>query len=308
VDHPQATLPIDLYAAGRALAFMAALGLIGACAFAALIPRWRLAEDDIGTLPARALTATWTVVTTAAVALLVAHLIRAYGQVLSFLEPAEPFTWEAARPILFQTTWGSGWLRQVAAAAVSIPLALLARRRPVPGLALLGTVALAVAVTSPLTGHAVEHPWGAGLGVGLHALHLLGGGIWLGTLATMTFAGLRLARAEHAAVARMVTVFSPVALAGAGLAVSAGALMSYAYVGDLGSLIGSQYGRALLVKVGLLLGAMALGAWNWRRISPRLGDPAATRTLTRSATVESLIGLLIVSVTAVLVALPAPKV
>lgn len=308
MDHPPATLPIDLYAAGRALAFMAALGLIGSCAFAMLIPRWRLAEDDIGTLPARALTATWTVATTAAVALLVAHLVRAYGQVHSFLEPAEPFTWEAARPILFQTTWGSGWLKQLAAATAAIPLALLARRRPVPGLALLGTVALAVAVTSPLTGHAVEHPWGAGLGVGLHALHLLGGGIWLGTLATMTYAGLRQAGGEHAAVARMVTVFSPVALAGAGLAVLAGSLMAYAYIGDVAGLLGTPYGRTLIVKVGLLLVAMGLGAWNWRRLSPRLGDVAATRTLARSATVESLIGLLIVSVTAVLVALPAPKV
>jgi copper transport protein len=287
---------------------MAALCLIGACAYAMLIPRWRLAEDDIRTLPARALTATWTVATAAAVALLVAHLVRAYGQVRSFLEPSEPFTWEAARPILLQTTWGSGWLKQLAAAALAIPLAFLARRRPVPGLALLGTAALAVAVTSPLTGHAVEHPWGAGLGVGLHALHLLGGGIWLGTLATMTYAGLRQAGGEHDGVARMVTVFSPVALAGAGLAVVAGSLMSYAYIGDVAGLLGTPYGRTLIVKVGLLLSAMGLGAWNWRRLSPRLGDPAATRALTRSATVESLIGLLIVSVTAVLVALPAPKV
>jgi copper transport protein len=84
--------------------------------------------------------------------------------------------------------------------------------------------------------------------------------------------------------------------------------MSYAYIGDVAGLLGTPYGRTLIVKVGLLLSAMGLGAWNWRRLSPRLGDPAATRALTRSATVESLIGLLIVSVTAVLVALPAPKV
>ena len=103
-------------------------------------------------------------------------------------------------------------------------------------------------------------------------------------------------------------MFSPVALAGAGLAVTAGGLMSYAYVGDLGSLFGTTYGRTLLIKVGLLVGTMALGAWNWRRLSPRLGSNDAARMLTRSATLELLIGLLLVGTTAVLVALPAPKV
>lgn len=308
MDHEQVALPIDLYAAGRTLAYLGALILVGACVFAALVPRWRLPEDDGRSLPARALAGAWTAAIAAAVILLAAHLIRAYGQVHAFLEPSEAFTWQAARPILFQTTWGRGWLAQLAAAIASLPLAVVARRWPAPGLGLLGTAALLVAAASPLTGHAVEHPWGARLGVGLHTLHLLGGGIWLGTLATMTFAGLRLAGNEHAAVARMVAVFSPVALAGAGLAVAAGALMSYAYVGDLTSLVGTAYGRALLVKVGLLLLALGLGAWNWRRISPALGVPHATRALTRSAAAELLIGLLIVSVTAVLVALPAPKV
>jgi copper transport protein len=308
VDHPPDSLPLDLYAAGRALAYLGTLALIGACVFAALVPRWRLAEDDAATLPARALGTTWVVAAWAVAALLVAHMIRAYGQVRSFLEPFEAFTWDAAKPILFRTTWGRGWTTQLVIAVLAAPLAFLARRRPAPGLALLATAALAAAAASPLTGHAVEHPWGTGLGVGLHALHLLGGGIWLGTLAAMTIAGLRLSGSEHGAVARMVMVFSPVALAGAGLAVTAGGLMAFAYVGDLEALIGTPYGRALMLKVALLLGAMALGAWNWRRLSPRLGVASATRTLTRSATAELAIGLLIVLTTAVLVALPAPKV
>lgn len=308
MDHEQVALPIDLYAAGRALAYLATLTLVGASAFAALVPRWRLPEDDAGSLPARALASAWTAATAAAVLLLAAHFIRAYGQVRSFLEPSDPFTWEAARPILLQTTWGRGWLAQLAAATITLPLSAVARRWPAPGLGLLGTAALLVAGASPLTGHAVAHPWGAGLGVGLHSLHLLGGGIWLGTLAAMTFAGLRRAGNEHAAVARMVSVFSPVALTGAGLVVAAGTLLGYAYIGDVAGLFGTAYGRALVVKVSLLLIAMGLGAWNWRRISPGLGGSRATRALTRSATAELLIGLLIVFVTAVLVALPAPKV
>jgi copper transport protein len=313
-------LPIDLYAFGRGLAYLAVLTLIGVCIFTALIPRWRLPEDDERSLAARALAGAWNIAAAAAALLLIAHLLRAYGQVRSFLDPAEAFTWSAARPMLFQTTWGRGWMAQLGAATVTVPLVLLTRRRPVTGLALLGTATLAVVATTPLTGHAAEHPWGRQLGVGVHALHLLGGGAWLGTLFAMFLAGLLSAgssrmgsplseeRGEHRAVARMVGAFSPVALIGVGVAVSAGTLLAYAYVGDLASLLGTRYGITLLVKISLLLLTMALGAWNWRRVKPRLGAPDATRALTRSAAIELVLGLLLLGTTAVLVALAAPKI
>jgi putative copper export protein len=307
VNHDDLPLPIDFYAVSRGLAYVAALILIGACTFAALLPRWRRTGDDDQSLAARALAGAWRIAGFAAVVLLCAHLLRAWGQVRSFLDP-DPITWDGARPILFATAWGRGWMAQVAAALLSIPLALIAPRRPAIGLGLLGTAALAVAATEPLTGHAVEHPWGAALGVGLHTLHLLGGGIWIGTLFTMFKAGLGIARDSDATdVAEMVAAFSPAALIGAGLAVTAGTLMGVAYVGDLSSLWGTNYGRTLLIKVALLVATMGLGAWNWRRVSPRLGSPEGTGELRRSAAGELAIALCLIAVTAVLVALPAPK-
>lgn len=308
MNHDDLPLPIDLFAAGRGLAYAATLALIGACAFAALVPRWRRSGDDDQSLAAKALAGTWRVAAFASLVLLLAHFLRAWGQVRSFLDPEEAFTWEAARPVLFATTWGRGWLAQVAAAAIAAPLAVLAPRRPAVGLALLGTAALAVAGTSPLTGHAVEHPWGAGLGVGLHALHLLGGGLWLGTLFTMFRVGLAAARDEDATdVTEMVAAFSPVALVGAGLAVGAGSVLGFAYIGDLSALWGSSYGRALLIKLCLLAATLGIGAWNWRKVRPRLGSPVATAQLRRSSRLELAIGLALIAVTAVLVALPAPK-
>ncbi len=319
MNHDAAPLPLDLYAIGRGLAFVATLALVGACVFAALLPRWRDADDDDTSLAARALGRVWRVASIAAALLLSAHLLRAYGQVRSFLDPLEPTTWEVARPVLFQTTWGRGWMAQVAAAALSFVLTLFAPRRSVSGIALLGTAALAVVCSAPLTGHAVENPWGRTLGVGLHAVHLIGGGVWLGTLFSVAMCGLASLGADrrptthdldrdHAAIARMIASFSPVALTGAGLAIGAGLLMGYAYVGDLANLWGTTYGRTLLVKTGLLALTMALGAWNWRRVSPRLGTAAASAELSRSATIELLIGTLLLAVTAILVALPAPKV
>lgn len=310
VDHDVAPLPIDLFALGRGLAYLAALALVGAALFAALIPRWRGEDDDDRSLAARALVATWRWAMVPALLLPIAHVIRARGQVTSFLEPGEPFAWEAAHPILFSTGWGRGWLAQLAASLLALVAVALAPRRPAVGVAMVGTTALLVAGTSSLTGHAMAHPWGPGLGVGLHTLHLLGGGIWLGTLAAMFMAGIRLVRGgdDHAALARMVRTFSPVALAGAALAVVAGGLLSLVYVGTLADLTGSAYGQAILVKLGVLALVVGLGAWNWRKTLPTLGTPAASASLHRSAAYELGFAILLLAVTAVLVALPAPAV
>jgi putative copper export protein len=308
VEHDAAPLPLDLFALGRGLAFAATLALVGSALFLALIPRWRAEDDDDQTLAARSLAATWPWAFGAAVLLLVAHLLRGFGQVRSFLEPGEPITWEVARPILVSTAWGGAWVIQVASAVLALVAVRLAPRRPAVGVGLVGTAALLVAGTTPLTGHATEHPWGTSLGVGLHTLHLLGGGIWLGTLATIFVAGIRLVRngGDHRALARLITVFSPIALAGAGLAIVAGLLLSLAYVGTVANLLGTSYGRVVLIKVTVLAIVMGFGAWNWRRLLPTLGTPSASARLRRSAAFELTFALVLVAVTAILVALPAP--
>lgn len=308
MNHDDVKIVFDLFAFGRALAYSATIVLIGSCVFAALIPSWRLTEDDDDSLAARALQNSWRVAAWAPIVLVVAHLIRGYAQVHSFLDP-DPFTWEAARPILLQTTWGKGWLAQVAAALIAIPLTRLAPRRPAIGLSLVGTAALIVAITSPLTGHAIEHPWGAMVGVGLHSLHILGGSLWLGTLICLAWAALRAAKAGDAlAVARVVNVFSPIALIGAGMAVSAGLLMAYAYVGSIDAIWNTPYGLTLFRKSVALAFTAALGFYNWKWVTPKLGTPAGTTRLRRTATIEILIGMIIIVLTAILVSLPAPKI
>jgi len=308
VTESEAPLPLDLYALGRGVAYAAALVLIGACVFAALIPRWRQEDDDDQSLAARATAAMWRTALGASLFLVGAHLLRAWGQAHSFLEP-DPVIWETARPILFETTWGRGWSIQLGAALAACLTAWLGPRRPAIGLALLGTAALLVAAASPLTGHATEHPWGSALGTGLHAVHLVGGGAWLGALFTMVAAALRTARGDDAEdVARMVRAFSPVALAAAGVAVAAGGLLALAYVGTIGDLIGTRYGQVLIVKLCLLATTMAIGARNWRRLTPRLGTARGTTAMMRSATAELAIGVGIIAATALLVSLPAPRI
>jgi putative copper export protein len=244
--------------------------------------------------------------------LLFAHLLRAYGQLESFLDPGEPLTRDTLGAVLLKTTWGRAWRMQVGAALLGLGMVLIGRgrQRDTAPVSWLGLAAFAVAATAPLTGHAREHPWGASLGIGLHTLHLLGGGTWLGTLAAALLTVVRHAADvdDHQAVARLIAAFSPVALLGAGTAVGAGLLLGYGYIGTSASLVGSLYGRTLLVKTALLVATMGFGAWNWRRLRPRLGTAAASRTLRRSMSLELLLGFLLLGVTAVLVALPAPRI
>ena len=301
------TIFLNLFTLGRGLASASTVALIGACVFALLMPRWRQAGDDDSSLAAHALIRCWRVALLAALVLIIGHLVRGYGQVESFLDPQEYFSFGAAGTILFETTWGHGWIAQFTAACLCVPFAIFARRRPKFGLALLVTGACAVTVTAPLTGHAVEHPWGAGVGIGLHALHILGGSVWVGTLFSMVICGLMLARKSDArAVARMVRSFTPVALAGAGTAVTAGLLLAISYVGSFEELWESDYGLILMLKVGLLAFAMVLGGWNWKSVTPQLGSHAATLTLRWSASLELTFASLLLAATAVLVALPAP--
>ena len=66
----------------------------------------------------------------------------------------------------------------------------------------------------------------------------------------------------------------------------------------------TPYGRTFLVKLVLVLGVVALGAWNWRRVRPALGDAAGAARVRRSATAELAAAALVLVTTAILVGMP----
>ena len=245
-----------------------------------------------------------------ALLLLPAAGARLYLQARAFLMPDEPFGKEAVDMVL-DTPWGAGWRLQAAAAAMAV-LALAAagpRRRPAWWLG--GMAALALAAVTPLTGHALDAPWPAAVTVPMQAAHVLAGGLWLGTLLGLLVVGYGVARGlepipRALTVAALVRAFSPLALAGAALAVALGVALGYVYVGSFAALLGTVYGRALLVKSGLLLLVAALGAYNWRRVTPVLEEAHGPDRMHRSATLEAVVGALLLAITAALVALPSP--
>jgi len=92
----------------------------------------------------------------------------------------------------------------------------------------------------------------------------------------------------------------------AGIAALTGLFAAWLHIGFSSALWTSDYGRTLLIKLAILSIVLATGAYNWRRVRPSLGDDTGARRMQRSATAELAVGVLVVIVTAVLVATPPP--
>lgn len=240
----------------------------------------------------------------AASLLLAELLIRLYLQARGIVGDDQGVSWALVRPILSQTLWGRGWSLQMVFALLLTSAFLIEKHTPLSNWTE-RLCAMGLLVVTPLTGHAVEHPWGAVVGVALHFVHLAGGSLWLGTLAVLTASLVRLDDLPAEALAVAVDRFSPFALIGAALAVGAGVLLGWVYSGGITEVLNSAYGITLLVKLALVAVVALVGWYNWKRVRPALAAQGPTR-LRRSAVIELVLGTLLLAATAVLVALAAP--
>lgn len=221
-----------------------------------------------------------------------------------------------------KTMWGWGWLMQLVGVIVAGIGFQRARASRLDGrkansvrgknsvwwtVAAIG--ALVAAFSPAFSGHAASAPRFRALAVLADGIHVLGASSWLGTLAIVLFAGLPAIRRQAAAVRgpltrSLVNAFSPVALASAGVATTTGLFAAWIHVGAIPNLWGTRYGITLLIKL-TVLGAVALtGFYNWRFVKPRLGTEEASAHLERSARIEVGVAIIVLLVTAVLVATP----
>jgi putative copper resistance protein D len=193
------------------------------------------------------------------------------------------------------TAWGRGWMVQVCSILAVLLLTFDSLARSVTLRERLA--ALGACVAAPLTGHAMSFPGGPTLGAGVTALHVLGASLWIGTLSALL---LLLQPAELPAALKR---FAPVALVGSGALVASGVVASWGTLGALPLpqlLLASEYGRTLTLKLLLVLGIVALGAWHWRKAAPRLAAGVPDTGFRRSAWLEVLLAVAVLAVTAIL--------
>ncbi len=305
------------YAVIRWLQFVALLGIIGAVAFRQLVLRFMRTEQrtpgalmrDTERLPmiriagaSAAQIAMWSVLLLAATALL-----RLYAQSFALHGSMAVFDTALVGPMLTQTVWGHGWILELAGLLLAFTGARRARRGASWGLLSVGAIVLAF--TPAFSGHASSTPRLVEIAVVADGLHVLGAGGWLGSLLMVVVAGIpaamRLGGKERGlAVADLVNAYSPTALAFAGLVAATGVIAAWLHVGSVPALWQTTYGKTLLVKLAILSLVAATGAYNWLRVKPTLGQIEGAHRVRRSAMIELAVGLLVLAVTAVLVATP----
>ena len=295
------------YVAIRWFTFLCLIGLIGCVAFRLLV---------LGTVARRGGEVTVVVAPAAerarviglalGLALLVAGILRLAAQVYA----VGGFEGDVVRNLLTGTAWGRGWILQVAATV----LALVGLRSAEGAGARVGwgaaaAAALVLAVTPALSGHAVAAQGTAGLAIVADALHVIGAGGWLGTLAMIVAAGIPSAiglepSLRGPAVAALIRVFSPAALVFAGVLAATGLYASALHLGSVAALFETAYGTALLFKLAAIAVVAGLGAYNLFRVKPALGDDTGIAKLRRSSTAELVAASIVLIATALLVATP----
>ena len=142
--------------------------------------------------------------------------------------------------------------------------------------------------------------------------HLASGSLWIGGLVGLLVLWRSLPGASRVAgLAVVVPRFSNVALVSVATIIASGTLAALFHMPTIASMWQTSYGQAILVKIGLLLAAMALASVNLLRTKPRLAQSeardGAARLLRRLVTGEALLVAGAVFAAAVLSSLPPPS-
>lgn len=160
-------------------------------------------------------------------------------------------------------------------------------------------------------GHAGAGSGGtADLHLASDTLHLLAAGAWIGGLVPLAVCLASARRAGDPAGSRLavgVTArFSTLGLVSVGTLLATGTLNTWFLAGSVQSLVGTDYGRLLMVKISLFVVMTVFATINRVVLTARLPDAPAIRQLQINCGVEFALGFAVVVAASVLGTLPPP--
>ncbi len=225
--------------------------------------------------------------------------------------------------LLSETRWGVAWIAQLTAIGLAAALASFTITGPphtdrwwewLPAVPL-----AAVAIVLAWSGHAGAGTDGV-LGITFDAFHTLAAGVWLGGLVALLITLPRVQRnlptAEATQLGAAIVVrFSAVAIICVGTLVVTGIYRGLAELRTLGDLTATDYGQALLVKLGVFAVLIIGGIYNRTVLHPRLeraamgladDDRGAVARLGISIRAEVAVAAVLLVTVATLVNLPPP--
>jgi copper transport protein len=222
---------------------------------------------------------------------LIAAVVAAVGSLIALMVQAMSLSdgtlLDQMLNTLGHTRYGHMWLVRMGL-IVLLGLALAAcdwrtpRRRPLlAGAAGLGSLALPVPFS--LMSHASAQTAGRTVAVAADALHLLAASLWGGgliVLAVVVLPALRRVAPKHrrAVLAVAIPRFSILALVSWAAMGVTGFYAGWLQVGSWDALRSTAYGQALLIKLALLVGILALAAVNMLLLQRRIARSSVERT------------------------------
>jgi len=164
---------------------------------------------------------------------------------------------------LLGTDYGLRWTVREAGLLALLVGVLLTRRGRRRGVSfLIGAGVTVAAAGSALLGHAAALPGNGPTRVLADAVHLIAAATWAGSVATAAL----VARRDPTAMRTSLRSFAWVALAGLTTVVVTGVYLTSGVVGSVDAALYTWYGRAVMLKIGLLGAVTLLAAVNHRRV------------------------------------------
>lgn len=224
-------------------------------------------------------------------------------QLQEFRDPFAPWT-EDARLLLGATAWGRVWMWATAGSVLSVIALFAARAGKQAGWWAATPILFALGAFPGLTGHAAGEENLRALALVADAMHVWAAGGWMGGLAVVFYLDRTWRRESPDATSvlpALVPVFSLVAMASVGTLALTGTFAAWLHLPSIDSLFSTNYGRTLLLKLGLVGIVLALGGLNYKVLTPRLGTRQGNEQMRNAGAFELLVAQAVLLVTALLV-------